>query len=143
MSLRNRMFLAIGYLYRAMYRLPRAGDRMVRGTGRFIASGYRRSPYAIGTCGSVAEFRQGFERLLKLADLPAEVTGHDDEKLELVVKRCPYGFSGPKHRDVCDAAMDMDRIMYRYSDMELVIDECIPDGATDCRISIHRIKPDG
>ncbi len=137
MSIRNRLFLAFGYLYRMLYLIPIVGDRIVRGIGGAIAFMNYHSPYGIKSFVSMDEFRKRFEELVELAGLPAEVTGHDEEKLELVVKWCPYGFSKPGHKGVCDAAMDMDRKMYAYCGAKLVIDECIPDGSSVCKCSIY------
>jgi len=138
MDLSKRLFLVLGYTYKALYRLPVIGDPLVRGICGAIAFMNYRSPYGIKTFVSMDEFRKDFERLVEVAGLPVAVTGHDEEKLELVVERCPYGFSGPGHRGVCDAAMDMDRKMFGYCGAELVIDACIPDGSPVCKVSIYR-----
>ena len=136
-SVRNRLFLAMGHFYRLLYLVPVAGDRMVRGIGGAIAFMNYRSPYGVKTFVSMDEFRKSFEGLVEMADLPVEVTGHDDERLQLVVKRCPYGFSKPGHKGVCDAAMYMDEKMYGYCGATLVTEECIPDGFPVCKCSIY------
>lgn len=137
MSVRNRLFLAVGYLYRLLYLFPVLGDRVIRGSGGAIAYMNYRSPYGIKSFVCMDEFRKRFEELVRLADLPVEVTGHDDERLQLVVRRCPYGFHKAAHKEVCDAAMDMDRKMYGYCGARLVIDECIPEGFPVCKCSIY------
>jgi hypothetical protein len=137
MGLRKRLFLMLGYTYRLLYRLPVIGDPLVRGICGAIAFMNYRSPYGIKSFVSMDEFRKGFERLVEMADLDIEITGQDEEKLELVLTRCAYGFSRPEHRGVCDAAMDMDRKMFGYCGAKLVIDACIPDGSPVCKISIH------
>lgn len=136
------VFLALGYAYRLLYLFPCIGQRMVRGISRGIAFINYRSPYGIRSFTSMDGFREQFQDLVDLAGLPIDVTGHDDERLELVVKWCPYGFSSSSHWGVCDAAMDMDRAMFGYCGMELVIHERIPDGFPVCRVSIHSPGPE-
>lgn len=137
MGWRKRLFLELGLTYRALYHLPVIGERLVRGICAVIAYMNYHSPYGIKSFVSMDDFRMRFEALAEMADLDVEITGQDEGKLELVVPLCPYGFSGPEHRGVCDAAMDMDRRMYGYCGAKLVIDECIPDGFPVCRVSIH------
>ena len=137
-SVRNLLFLSLGYLYRLLYLVPFIGDPLVRGICGAIAYMNYHSPYGIKSFVSMDEFRKQFEGLVKVAGLPVEVTGHDEERLELVVKQCPYGFNKPGHRGVCDAAMDMDRKMFGYCGARLEIDQCIPDGFPVCKCSIYR-----
>lgn len=101
------LFLTLGYAYRLLHLLPVIGDRAVRGICRAMAFMNYSSPIGIKSFTSMDIFREQFQGLVVLAGLPIDVTGHDDEKLELVVNWCPYGFSRPAHRGVCDAAMDM------------------------------------
>ena len=137
-SVRKRLFLALGYTYRLLYHLPVIGDPLVRGICRAIAFMNYHSPYGIKSFVSMDDFRKRFEGLVKMADLDIDIAGQDEEKLELVMARCAYGFSLPEHRGVCDAAMDMDRKMFGYCGARLVIDECIPDGFPVCKVSLHR-----
>ena len=140
LSFRNRSFLLLGLIYRLLYRLPVVGDSVVRGISRTIGVVAYRSPYGIKSCVSMDAFREELQRLAAMADLPVEITGHDEDRLDLVVNWCPYGFSRPEHKGACEAAMDMDRIMYRYCGLELVIDESVLDGLPTCKVSIHRMR---
>lgn len=135
------VFLALGYTYRLLYLLPVVGDRAVRGICRGMALMNYHSPFGIKSFTSMDTFFEQFQGLVDLSSLPIVVTGHDDERLDLVVNWCPYGFSRPGHRGVCDAAMDMDRAMFGYCGMELIIHERIPDGFPACRVSIHAPAP--
>jgi len=137
MGVRKRLFLGMGLLYRALYRLPVFGDRAVRSIGAAIACLNYHSSYGVKSFVSMDAFRAQFEELAGMADLDVEITFQDGDRMELVVPLCPYGFSKPGHRGVCDAAMEMDRRMYGYCGAELVIDESIPDGFPACRVSIH------
>lgn len=133
----RHIFRALGFLYVMMSRLPLAGDSMIRGIGLGLASLFRHSPYAIGQCADMAEFRRGFERMIGLLGLSAKVLGHDDSRLEVVVESCPYGFSGPGHRGVCEVAMEMDKTMAGFSRMRLEVDESMPEGAERCRMTFY------
>ncbi len=137
MNVPNLLFKGLGYFYRLLYLVPVLGDRMVRGMGAAIATGNCRSPYGIKEFVSMDDFRRQFEGLVKMADLPVVVTGHDEERLQLVVDHCPYGFTEPKHWGVCRAAMYMDEKMYGYCGATLLIDESIPDGDPVCKCSIY------
>jgi hypothetical protein len=137
MTSRNFIFRVLGYLYKLLHLVPVLGDGMVRGIGAGIAYASYNSPYGIKEFVCMDDFRKRFEELAKMADLPIEVNGHDDERLRLTVKWCPYGFTRPSHREVCRAAMYMDEKMYGYCGAKLVIDESIPDGDPACRCSIY------
>lgn len=137
----RHVFRALGYLYRLLSRLPLVGECMIRVIGRVLASLFRRSPYAIGQCADVAEFRQGFERVIGMLGISAEVLSHDDRRLEVVVKSCPYGFGRPGHKGVCEVAMEMDKAMAGFSRMRLEVDESIPGGAERCRMTFSRMDP--
>lgn len=137
MSPRNAIFRILGYLYKLLYLVPVAGDKMVRGIGAGIAYMSFNSPYGIKEFISMDDFRERFEGMAKMADLPITVDGHDDERLRLTVKWCPYGFTRPGHKGVCRAAMYMDEKMYGYCGARLEIDESIPDGDSVCKCSIY------
>jgi hypothetical protein len=138
MSLRKRIFLFMGYIYDLLYRMPLVGDAMVRGINRSIGFLNYRSPYGPRSHDSISALGKDLERLLDMADLEIEVVQQGEEKLELIITSCPYGFCRPEQMGVCDAAMDMDRAMFGYCGFQLQIDECIPAGAKVCRVSIHR-----
>lgn len=143
MGVRKTVFVVLGYIYRLLFLLPVVGEPMVRGICRAIAFVNYNSPYGMKSCASIGELRKEFERLVRMADIDVRITAQDEDRLEILVPRCPYGFSGPRHAGVCDAAMDMDRKMFRYCGAELVVDECIPDGFSACLISIHLERSTG
>lgn len=137
MDMRKRFFKALGYFYRLLYLVPVLGDRMVRGMGAAVAFSNFHSPYGIKEFVSMDEFRRQFQGLADMADLPITITGHDEDRLQLVVDPCPYGFTKPSQMGVCRAAMYMDEKMYGYCGATLVIDESIPDGDPVCKCSIY------
>lgn len=137
MNARKLLFKGMGYLYKLLYLVPVLGDRMVRGMGAAVAFANFRSPYGIKEFVSMDDFRRQFQGLADMADLPITITGHDEERLQLVVDPCPYGFTERKHLGVCRAAMYMDEKMYGYCGATLVIDASIPDGDPVCKCSIY------
>ena len=138
MSGRKKAFLFLGYIYDLLYRLPYVGDPLVRAINRSIGFLNYNAPFGPRPHDSVAAMRKDLERLLDIADLDVEIVYQDEEKLQMIITHCPYGFCSPGQIGVCDAAMDMDRAMFGYCGFELVIDECIPAGAKVCSVSIQK-----
>jgi len=65
-------------------------------------------------------------------EMPDNEAGPDG--FEFFVDPCPYGFHREDQQGVCDAAMDLDRVIFRHLGAELIIRESIPGGAPKCRI---------
>jgi hypothetical protein len=137
MGARKGFIRLLGIAYGLLYRVPVVGDPLVKAVCRGIAFIQFHSPYRLKRADSIGVLRKDFERLVEVMDMDVEVTGEDEEKLELTLRKCPYGFSRPGQLGVCDAAMEMDRAMFGYAGCKLVIDECIPGGAPVCRLSVH------
>jgi len=138
MSGRKKAFLFLGYIYDLLYRLPLVGDALVRAINRSIGFLNFHAPFGPRHHDSVAAMRKDLERLLDMADVDVEIVYQDEDRLEMIMTSCPYGFCAPGHIGVCDAAMDMDRAMFGYCGFQLEICECIPAGAKVCRVSIQR-----
>ena len=56
------------------------------------------------------------------------------DSFEFYVNGCPYGFKRPDQATACDAAMEMDRKLFRLLGAELTILESAPEGAQKCRM---------
>ncbi len=138
MSGRKKAFLLLGYIYGLLYRLPLVGEPLVRAINRSIGFLNYHAPSGPRHHDSVAAMRKDLERLLDIADIDVEIVHQDEDRLEMIMTSCPYGFRGPEHMGVCDAAMDMDRTMFGYCGFQLEIRECIPAGARACRVSIQK-----
>jgi hypothetical protein len=135
------MFTGLGYAYKVIFLLPCVGEPLVRGICKSLAFMSYHSPVGVQPCSSIAEFRTEFENQVRMSDLDVEISYQDTDKLEIIVNRCPYGYSRPGDKGVCEAAMDMDRKMFGYCGVDLIIDECMPDGHPVCRISFRSSKP--
>lgn len=137
MRFRELPFRLLGYWYRLLYLLPVVGEWMVRGITKMVGYMIFYSPYGPKRSSSIHELRKEFDRLMKITDFEQEVVYQDDEKFEFILPRCPYGFCRTGHLGVCDAAMDTDRIMFGLAGGLLMIEECIPGGASHCRCSMR------
>jgi len=56
------------------------------------------------------------------------------DSFEFYVHGCPYGFKRPDQAAACDAAMEMDRVLFRCVGGDLIIQESAVEGAESCRI---------
>jgi len=135
-NIKQMPFRFLGYLYRLVYLLPVIGEWTVRGICKVFAYISFYSPFGPRPCASIHELRKEFDRLIKTTGIELEVVYQDDERFEFVLPGCPYGFRRPGHLGVCDAAMDMDRVMFGLAGGELKIEECMPGGAPHCRVSL-------
>lgn len=137
MKLRQLPFRLLGFCYRLLFLLPVVGEWIVRGMSKINAYMIFYSPWGPKRCNSVQELRKEFDRMMKIVGIEVEIINQDEERFEFVLSRCPYGFCRPGHWGVCDTAMDTDRIMFGLAGGRLVIDERIPGGAPECRISLY------
>ncbi|RJP35001.1 MAG: hypothetical protein C4536_01575 [Actinobacteria bacterium] len=138
MSVRKRFMLGLGHTYNLLYRAPVIGESLVRGICRILGFLNYHSPYGPRPRESMAELRDDFAKMVALMDFDIESVHEDEEKLEIILTACPYGFCRPEHAGVCDAAMDMDRAMFGHAGYGLIVDTCIPRGALACRICIRK-----
>jgi len=130
--------LGLGYFYELLYRIPLIGEPLVRGITRALGFLIYHTPQGPRPCGTMAEFKQDFARMTALMDFDLETIQHDEDRLEIIITACPYGFCRPDQQGVCDAAMDMDRAMFGYAGYEVIIDKSIPRGAPACLVSISK-----
>ncbi len=137
MSIRKRSFLLLGSAYRLIYRLPVIGEPAVRGIAKALGYLSALSPYGPKKHVSMSALREDLGRLFEMTDMDIDAINQDEERIELVLTSCPYGYCRPEHAGVCDAAMDFDRTMFGRCGYELAIDACIPHGAPACRVSIR------
>jgi hypothetical protein len=138
MSVRKRIFLLLGSAYGIICGVPVVGEHAVRGISRALGFVGSHNPHGLRSRDSMAELRQDLERLLETVDIDIEAISGDEESIELVLTSCPYGYSRPDQAGVCDAAMDMDRTMFRYCGCDLAIEARLPHGDPACRVLIRR-----
>ncbi|MBN2028003.1 MAG: hypothetical protein JW854_14735 [Actinobacteria bacterium] len=138
MSVRKRLMLGLGRFYELLFRIPLSGESLVRGITRSLGFLIYHTPQGPRPCETMAEFKQDFARMTALMDFDLETIQHGEDRLEIIITACPYGYCRPDQQGVCDAAMDMDRAMFGHAGYELTIDACIPRGAPACLVSIRR-----
>lgn len=135
----GKFFLSLGRFYERLYRVPGVGESLVRGFCRnlgrisfYSPSGLKRSDNLPGVKATLVEScrKMGFKM---------ELSGEKPDQFEFFVLECPYGYHRPEQQGVCDAAMDMDRVMFRLCGGDLRVEETIPGGAPKCRITMHKI----
>ncbi len=58
------------------------------------------------------------------------------DSFEFYVGACPYGFNHPHQDKACDAAMEMDRTLFKLLGADLIIKETTVEGAPKCRVQM-------
>jgi hypothetical protein len=138
LGVRKRLFLFLGDTYRLICRVPLIGEPLVRGFCRTMGFMGNRAPGGMKWKGSMAGLQRDLEEVFGRLDIDFETMDHDDDSLELILSSCPYGFSRPEHALACDAAMDMDRAMFRRCGCDLTIETRLPHGDPVCRVIIRK-----
>jgi hypothetical protein len=133
----EKMMLGLGRLYERLCKIPVVGEPFARAWNRSTAR------FIFYTPGSGAK-RQGSllgvkEYLLKTGEqmgFPFELIPENDtaESFEFYVNYCPYGFKHPDQAKACDAAMEMDRVLFKLLGADLIIRESVVEGAPRCRM---------
>jgi len=139
--LKRAMALA-GRNYQRLFKIPGLGEPLVRGINRVIARISFYSPiFGLKHHDSMEGFKEDFIKLAEMTKLPVEIIEETvgPGRFEFYVHSCPYGYHRPDQQGVCDAAMDMDRVLFRLMGAELVIEESAVSGAPRCRISMNKI----
>ncbi|MAE93080.1 MAG: hypothetical protein CL910_00325 [Deltaproteobacteria bacterium] len=128
--------IMVGRTHLLLCRIPGIGVALARGLSWTMAifpwlGGMRRT-------GSISETKQGLIESGEQMGFPFQFSEIEGDQFILELPYCPYGFKGSEHRQACDTAMDMDRIMLRRCGAELTIVETIPEGALRCRMSVRQ-----
>jgi hypothetical protein len=138
----NRVMAALGKTYEGLYKLPVLGNPLVRGINRGIARMIFNGPLIRRKRHETIEsFKADFMRLIDMMKVPIEIIKGTEgpDGFEFYVHSCPYGFHRRDQQGVCDAAMDMDRLIFRLMGAELEIKESVVKGAPKCRMRMHKI----
>jgi hypothetical protein len=138
MSIRKGVGLLIGGIYGLICRVPLVGESAVRGFCQALGFLGNRVPGGMKWRGSMAELKQDLEDVFGQLDIDFEAMNYDEESIELILSSCPYGFSRPEHALACDAAMDLDRTLFRHCGCDLTIEARLPHGDPVCRVLIRR-----
>lgn len=133
----KRIMGGLGKFYERLCKVPWVGEPMARSLcrnmGRMVfylsGSGARRM-------GSITELKAYLLKTGREMDFPFEVIEESlgPGSFEFYVNGCPYGYKRPDQAKACDAAMEMDRILFRLLGGELTVLEAAPQGVEKCRI---------
>jgi len=133
----EKMMLRLGKFYEGLCKIPMIGETLARSFARSMAR------FAFYTPGSGVKRQDsilGVKKYLletgKKMNFPFEIIPESvrPDSFEFFVGYCPYGFKHPDQEKPCDAAMDMDRKLFKLIGSELVIKESVVKGAPKCRI---------
>ncbi len=132
-----KMMADMGIRYEKMFKIPKIGEPLVRGVTRTFGHVNFRMP-GIGPKRhkTIQGVKEDLARMVELMELPIAFIDENDtsDSFEIYVEHCPYGYHRPDQQGVCDAAMDMDRVLFRNMGAELIIKESIVYGAPKCHI---------
>ena len=135
----EKMMLGLGKFYEGLCRIPGIGEPLARSLNRGLA---RFVFYTPGSGASRQDSILGVKAyLLKTGermDFPFEIIPGSEgpDSFEFYVGSCPYGFRRPDQEKACDAAMEMDRVLFKLIGADLIIQETAPRGASKCRMTM-------
>ena len=130
----------LGKFDQLLYHLPWGGEKIVRGLNRTFGKINFHSPISgLKWRDSIEEVKADLLRLCGIMNFQVEISWEEPDQFEFFVLECPYGFHRPDQQGVCDAAMDLDRTMFRLCGAELIVKETIPAGAPKCRQIMKKI----
>ncbi len=127
----------LGKLYEGLCRIPAIGEplarSMNRNMGRMIfympGSGAKR-------LSSISELKEYLLKTGEEMNFPFEIIEESvgPDSFEFYVNGCPYGYKQPDQAKACDAAMEMDRVLFGLLGGVLIVQEAAPEGVQKCRI---------
>lgn len=133
----EKMMPKLGRLYELLCKIPSIGEplarSMNRNMGRMIfympGSGAKRM-------SSIPELKEYLLQTGREMNFPFEIIEESvgPDSFEFYVNGCPYGYNRPDQAKACDAAMEMDRVLFHLLGGELIVKESAPEGVQKCRI---------
>ncbi len=135
----EKAMLMMGKFYEALCKIPLIGYPVARVYNRNIG---RMIFYTPGSGAKRQDSIEGIKKYLiktgKDMNFPFEMIPERDtsDSFEFFVGYCPYGYKRSDQAKPCDAAMEMDRVLFRLQGGKLVIKETTVEGSPKCRILI-------
>jgi len=137
----GKFMLSLGRFYERLYRVPGVGESLVRGWCRNLGRVSFYSPSGLKRSDNLQGVKETLVESCRKMGFQLELSGKaGPDQFEFFILECPYGFHRLDQQGVCDAAMDMDRVMFRLCGGELRVEDTIPRGATKCRVTMHKIS---
>ena len=127
----------LGGLYENMCKLPLVGFPMATSLNRGLGKMAFRAPDPGGKkAQSISEIKDYLLKTGVEMNFPFEVLEETvgPDSFEFTVGYCPYGYKKPHQAAACDAAMEMDRVLFKLLGADLIIKETVVDGAPKCRL---------
>ncbi len=136
----SKHMILLGKIFETLYRTPLVGETIVRIMARSFGRMIFYSPLLdFKRSDTVSGVRRQLEALTSNIGIPISVTREGGDELEFLVHQCPYRFCRSDQQGVCDAAMDIDRLLFRLCGAELIILEASVHGAPECKILMRKI----
>ena len=130
----------MGHFFENLYRVPRMGDSLVRSLAKGMARGTVLLPFTgFRRPSSVEESIALLSLICRRMAISVDIVGQKPDGFLFEVPACPYGYNRPDQQGVCDAVMDLDRLVYRHFGLELTILESVVAGAPRCRMSMRQL----
>lgn len=129
----------MGRFYEALCRIPAVGPGLARSWAGNLARFLYHVP---GSGTSRQESLEGVKAYLletgRRMHFPFEIIPESEgpDSFEFYVHGCPYGFQRADQAVPCDAAMEMDRVLFRLLGADLTILEAAVEGVPSCRIRL-------
>ena len=127
----------LGGLYENICKIPLIGVPMARAMNRGMGRMIFRTPDVGGKRkNSISEVKDHLLWTGEEMGFPFEVLEDTvgPDSFEFTVAYCPYGFKAAHQAIPCDAAMEMDRVLFKLLGADLIIKETVCDGAPKCRM---------
>lgn len=133
----QRLLPAVGKVNKTIHEIPIIGEVVVRASSRAMGTLAFKAPLFGGKPAQhIGHVKDQWLRFLGLIGLKPQVVDVTDGAFELVLDKCPYGFSSEDEQDVCDACMDLDRIYIHHLQGRFEILERITQGSSCCRFRV-------
>lgn len=130
----------MGHFFENLYRVPRMGDALVRSLARGMAKGMVVLPFTgFRRSSSVKESIALLKLICGRLAIDVEIVEQKPDGFVFEVPACPYGYNRLDQQGVCDAVMDLDRMVYREAGLELKVLESVVAGAPRCRMSMRQL----
>ncbi|MBT3388559.1 MAG: hypothetical protein HN737_02665 [Desulfobacterales bacterium] len=139
----DKMMLSLGKFYELLCKIPLIGYPFARFYNRMMG---RILFYMPGSDAKRADSIDGIRQyLLKTKEdmgFPFVMIPESDteDSLDFFVDGCPYGYTRSDQEKACDAAMQMDHILFKLQGGDLTILEKVMDGPDKCRMHIKMRK---
>ena len=139
----EKMMASTGRFYELLFKIPIIGEPLVKGINRGLGHlNFRNPMLKAERCDTIDEVIAYLRQAIDLMKFPIEIIEDSitEDSFEIYVHHCPYGYHRPDQQGVCDAAMDMDRVLFRNLGADLVIQESAVFGAPKCHIKMTMLK---